>query len=66
MPPTAPPAILPTPAFDHLPGKRADELADDAAADRARDGIAQCTERILLGCRARRAAADRARHELNE
>ena len=54
------------PAFDHLPGKRAHELADNAAADPARDCVAQCAERILLGRGARRAAADRARHELND
>src|SRR6185437_17083525 len=54
------------PAFDHLPGKGADQLAENAAADRAGNGVSQGAERILLGCGARRAAADRARYELND
>src|SRR6185312_1666587 len=37
------------PALDHLAGKCADELADDATADRAGDRVAKGAERILLG-----------------
>jgi hypothetical protein len=54
------------PAFDHLAGKGADQLAENAAADRTGNGVAQGAERILLGCGARRAAADRARYELSD
>ena len=59
-------ADVPDPALDRLSRDRADELADDAAADRARDRVAQCADRIVLGRGACRAAADRARNDLNE
>ena len=59
-------ADVPNPPLDRLSRDRADELADDAAADRARDRVAQCADRIVLGRGACRAAADRARDDLNE
>src|SRR6185437_15836375 len=59
-------ADVPDPALDRLSRDRADELADDAAADCARNRVAQCADRIVLGRGACRAAADRARNDLNE
>ena len=43
------------PALDGLPGHRANQLSDNAAADRAGDRITECPQRILLGSRPRRA-----------
>src|SRR4029453_7251366 len=54
------------PALDRLTGEGADQLTDDAAADRACDRVAQGPERILLCRCARGTAADRAGHGLNE
>ena len=51
------------PAFSTICREGTDQLAKNAAADRASDGVAQCAERILLGHGARRVRRTRQRAE---
>src|SRR5262249_3746070 len=59
-------ADIADPALNRLSGERANDLAEDTAADRTGDRVAERSQRVLLGRRASRAAADRPRDNLNK